>query len=889
MIIDNPYRARGTLAEKSYIERDADTELRNTIKDNDRYPFFLAPRQSGKSSVMERARSLLSTEDLKIVIIDISLFSQKGLVDYNQFILNFVTLIYENLGVIDKLESYLQDLKKRPLFFIKSIKLLLQTIEGRIVVCIDELDAILTSDFKDIFLSQIRALFNERASDPLFKSIQFILAAAVSQDSLISDPNRSPFNVGERIILRDFNKSQVEKLVAVGNWLDTRYIEKASDRIIYWTNGSIFLSQNILERAYRRRNEITESRDICKLIDNVVDEIIVSAPDDIHFWNIQTQLKQQPHLLSMWEKWIDGKVPSMKEREGLLLAGISDERNPIRNKIYQGVFYWGGTLCLLSKADRSFEYDVFLSYNYKDKETVYVLAERLKMDGVRVWLDTWAIQPGDSIFQRIHQGLKRSRKILICMSPAYFDSMWGGVKQQTLLFHDPTNVQRRFIPLLIETCTMPSAFAQFAYIDWRTSSENEYGELLVACGGRRKKMEMSLMQKEQENLVHKREKADEQYQKDGEEVRKSLKYRVKYKELETDKKAKELSDFHNYSELDEVLNREIEDFKKYSGFIPISKKFHFLELIEETKNMDFVKKLEEIKELNNYILRNALFPRIELVHIADRVKENVRIATVQLNYSLSENFPYRIKDEEKEEIKEKVFNTISKAQEEEVDLLCFPELCNLEEWLPEIRKVCQKMIVIPGTSYDKENHNVCRLITDSDVEIPPQLKIFPSDFESSDIIRQKMVTGEKILNVYESQVGKFSILISRDFGNFSSYLKGIVDIILCPSYNAAIDRFYNIAHMHVTESPSYIIISNTAQYGGTSIFGRVSHHLLGTLQEHNFKEKGDTSYKLCQIDKGKEGLIIADFNLNYKSPQIPAPMNPEETIIPIKNIKKLIF
>ncbi len=480
MTMENPYRARGTLIERSYIKRDADTELQVAIKDNDRYPFVLAPRQSGKSSVMERVRSLLATEDLRIIIIDLSLFSQKDMVDFDQFILNFLTLIYEKLDVTEKLGSHLQNLKYGPTFLLKSIKLLLQTLSGRIIICLDELDALITSEFKDDFLSQIRALFNERASDPFFKRIQFILAAAVSQDSLISDPNRSPFNVGAQIVLRDFNKEQVDRLVAVGNWLDVEDIEKASDRISYWTNGSVFLSQSILEKAYLRRYGMTDTWGIRELIDNIVMEIITSAPREIHFRNIGTQLREQPLLLSAWENWMDGAVPDMKVRESLLLAGISDEKNPIRNRIYQGVFSVGGTLCLMPKANRLF-YDVFLSYSYKDKETVYALAERLKKDGVSVWLDIWAIQPGDSISSKINQGLKQSRRLLICMSQAYFDSMWGGLEYQTLLFHDPINVQGHFIPLLIENCILPDAIAQFAYIDWRTSSDEAYKQLLVAC------------------------------------------------------------------------------------------------------------------------------------------------------------------------------------------------------------------------------------------------------------------------------------------------------------------------------------------------------------------------------------------------------------------------
>ena len=47
-----------------------------------------------------------------------------------------------------------------------------------------------------------------------------------------------------------------------------------------------------------------------------------------------------------------------------------------------------------------FEYDVFLSYSSKDKKTVHALAERLREDGLRVWLDAWVIQPDSSLSPR---------------------------------------------------------------------------------------------------------------------------------------------------------------------------------------------------------------------------------------------------------------------------------------------------------------------------------------------------------------------------------------------------------------------------------------------------------------------------------------------------------
>jgi len=135
----------------------------------------------------------------------------------------------------------------------------------------------------------------------------------------------------------------------------------------------------------------------------------------------------------------------------------------------------------LAKSGRSrFEYDVFLSYSSKDRKTVHALAQRLKKDGLSVWLDDWVIRPGDPISMKIQHGVENARTLLMCMSPAYFESEWGRLEHHSMLFRDPTNAQRRFIPLLLQDCTQPDIIAQFAHIDWRTSSDDAYEMLLAA-------------------------------------------------------------------------------------------------------------------------------------------------------------------------------------------------------------------------------------------------------------------------------------------------------------------------------------------------------------------------------------------------------------------------
>ena len=126
---------------------------------------------------------------------------------------------------------------------------------------------------------------------------------------------------------------------------------------------------------------------------------------------------------------------------------------------------------------------MFLSYSSKDKEIVHALAERLTKDAVRVWLDVWEIKPGDLIPMNIQHGVEKSRTMVMCMSPDYFASEWGRLEHHSMLFRDPTNALRRFLPLLIKDCQIPDIIALFAHIDWRTTSDEAYETLLVACNG----------------------------------------------------------------------------------------------------------------------------------------------------------------------------------------------------------------------------------------------------------------------------------------------------------------------------------------------------------------------------------------------------------------------
>jgi small GTP-binding protein len=128
-----------------------------------------------------------------------------------------------------------------------------------------------------------------------------------------------------------------------------------------------------------------------------------------------------------------------------------------------------------------FRFDVFLSHSSKDKRIVRELATRLRADGLKVWLDEWMIQAGDSIPAKIEEGLEESRSLVLCMSANAFASEWAALESQTFRFRDPLNRRRRFLPLRLDDAPIKGSLAQFMFIDWRKESEENYSSLVDAC------------------------------------------------------------------------------------------------------------------------------------------------------------------------------------------------------------------------------------------------------------------------------------------------------------------------------------------------------------------------------------------------------------------------
>jgi len=114
---------------------------------------------------------------------------------------------------------------------------------------------------------------------------------------------------------------------------------------------------------------------------------------------------------------------------------------------------------------------IFLSHNREDKEFVRQLAEDLRRAGITAWLDEAEIEPGDSIIDKIEEGLHGSKYLAIILSPTSVNSSWVKRELRTVLHQQITLGNKTVIPLLYKKCEIPQFLIDILYVDF-TDTKN---------------------------------------------------------------------------------------------------------------------------------------------------------------------------------------------------------------------------------------------------------------------------------------------------------------------------------------------------------------------------------------------------------------------------------
>jgi WD40 repeat protein len=363
------YQVGGSLRgdDPTYVIRQADEQLYTELKTGD-FCYVLNSRQMGKSSLLQRTSHRLEQEGYACVYLDVSRLGSEETTPVQWYKGIIISLLHAlDLAQQINFEDWWRQqaelsLVQRLHQFVEEV-LLPRVQQQRIFIFIDEIDSLLSLSFPvNDFFVWIRHCYNLRSHKSQFQRLGFAIFGVATPSDLISDKQRTPFNIGKAIELYGFQLHEAKPLVK-GLEAVINQPEIVLREIIYWTKGQPFLTQKLcrlvvqvaLESSRGRINlpAGTEVLWVEQLVRSRLIEHWESQDEPEHLRTIRDRLffkeERTGRLLGLYQRVLQAEekqalpIPTDDSREQteLLLSGLVEKRDgylKIKNPIYRSVF-----------------------------------------------------------------------------------------------------------------------------------------------------------------------------------------------------------------------------------------------------------------------------------------------------------------------------------------------------------------------------------------------------------------------------------------------------------------------------------------------------------------------------------------------------------------------
>lgn len=176
-------------------------------------------------------------------------------------------------------------------------------------------------------------------------------------------------------------------------------------------------------------------------------------------------------------------MPAMSSAARPTVAVLSQRvampRHPLRRSMYRSMVLHlfphslgaSGRSMIEQRAQRGVHLaSVFVSHRVADIELAERLADEIRSEGHEVWLDKWEINLGDSIVEKMDNGLEAFQFLILCYSSAGVNTPWISREWMSILARQLQQENVKILPVRLSGGSAPAILADLKYadltIDW---------------------------------------------------------------------------------------------------------------------------------------------------------------------------------------------------------------------------------------------------------------------------------------------------------------------------------------------------------------------------------------------------------------------------------------
>ena len=305
-----------------YIPRKVDDQLKQALDDRQSTILIQGARQVGKTSLLARGLAEARDQGCKVVLTDFQKLNSSDLETLVDFYQTLGQSIADRLDLDDWPQDVWDDRLSPNANFEKYFTTqVLSAVKGHFVWAMDEVDRIFTSPFCSEVFALFRSWHDERALDPNspWHRLTLMISYATEAALFISDINTSPFNIGTRLQLDDFNLGQIEDL----NRRHGSPLRSATEIRAFYslTGGQPYLTRRSFQEMLTKEESFSDFSSQLAQEEHLFDD---------HLKRIVILLTRDNHLLTALTEWFQGKGsldPASMERlhqGGLLKTDTTD-------------------------------------------------------------------------------------------------------------------------------------------------------------------------------------------------------------------------------------------------------------------------------------------------------------------------------------------------------------------------------------------------------------------------------------------------------------------------------------------------------------------------------------------------------------------------------------